>query len=120
MARRSNNDKNKNSSTNLGFEAKLRLAADSRFPFAFLLSTGFDRFRRDHEVRWQDGVPLRGNANFSQRLLPPSHFAMSRVLLDGRLRPSPFRVFDETRIPQCQVTRGDRNVLHAFNEAFTT
>ena len=51
----------KNSSTaNLGFEAKLWLvAANSYFTFDFDYDS--DWFREDDDVRWQFGVPSRGD-----------------------------------------------------------
>jgi hypothetical protein len=64
-------DSAKNGAT-LGFEATLWLAADT---FSNNPSTGFvlanpplndsDWFRKDDDVRWQFGVPPKGNANFA-------------------------------------------------------
>jgi type I restriction-modification system DNA methylase subunit len=55
-----------NSSANIGFEAKRWLPEHFYFLLlTFNFSDGSDWFRKDDDVRWQYGVPPRGNANFA-------------------------------------------------------
>src|ERR1700719_5408737 len=71
MARGKNTKSSKNNTANLGFEAKLWSLLTS-IPIceqtSFLADRPFnhsDWFRKDDDVRWQFGVPPRGNANFA-------------------------------------------------------
>ena len=74
MARPKSHGSPKDSSARLGFEAKLWLSADTALSDSAFLHAGGklqvlterqDNFRKDDDVRWQFGVPPKGNANFA-------------------------------------------------------